>query len=243
VRIGLLIIGDELLSGKRRDKHLPAMIERLAARGLRLGWARLVGDDAALLEATLRETLASGDLVLSFGGIGATPDDLTRQCAARAAAVDLERHPQAVRLIEERFGETARPNRILMADLPAGAQLIPNPVSGIPGFSLGNHHFLPGFPSMAWPMAEWILDTRYRHLHHREGEVEQGVTVHGVAESTLVPLLREVLARFPDVRVSSLPSTRAPGRIELGVRGPPDAASRAFAHLVAGLDAMGVRRG
>jgi molybdopterin-biosynthesis enzyme MoeA-like protein len=87
MRIGMLMICDELLLGKRQDKHLPKMIEILGARGLRPDWARIVGDDAPLLETTLRDTLDTGDLVLCFGGIGATPDDVTRACAAPPAGL------------------------------------------------------------------------------------------------------------------------------------------------------------
>lgn len=242
MRIGIIVIGDELLTGKRQDKHLPKMIEILGARGLRLDWARFVGDEPPLLEATLRETLASGDLVFSFGGIGATPDDVTRQCAAAAAGVALARHPDAAALLEARFGPSAYPNRILMADLPQGARLIPNPINQIPGFSLHDHHFLPGFPNMAWPMAEWVLDTHYRHLFRAHLEAERTITVYAVAESALIPTMRELLAEFPAVKLASLPSTVNSGEIELGVRGAPAEVARAYDWLLARLDALGVRR-
>ena len=82
MNFGLLIIGDEILSGKRQDKHLPKVIELLAARGLALSWARYVGDDPARITADLKDAFCSGDVVFSCGGIGATPDDHTRQCAS-----------------------------------------------------------------------------------------------------------------------------------------------------------------
>jgi molybdopterin-biosynthesis enzyme MoeA-like protein len=242
MRNGIILIGDELLLGKRQDKHLAKTIEILGARGLRLDWARIVGDDPPLLEATLRETFASGDLVFSFGGIGATPDDVTRQCAAVAAGVALARHAEAAALLEARFGASAYPNRILMADLPQGARLIPNPVNQIPGFSLRDHHFLPGFPNMAWPMAEWVLDTHYRHLSRPSPEVERTVIVYEVAESSLIPTMRELLAAFPAVKLASLPSTVNSGEIELGVRGESAEVTRAYDWLLARLDALGVRR-
>jgi len=241
MRIGILVIGDELLLGKRQDKHLPRMIEILAARGLRLDWARFVGDDPPLLETTLRESFATGDVVFSFGGIGATPDDVTRQCAAAAAGVLLARHAEAAALIEARFGENAYPHRVLMADLPQGSRLIPNPVNQIPGFSLHHHHFLPGFPNMAWPMAEWVLDTQYRHLFRAQPESERTVTVYGVAESTLIPTMRELLVAFPGIKLASLPSTTNSGEIELGVRGEVADVTRAYDWLMARLDVLGVR--
>ncbi|HTF13742.1 MAG TPA: molybdopterin-binding protein, partial [Burkholderiales bacterium] len=87
--IGAIIIGDEIIRGKREDKHFPKLIEILAARGMRFDWCQYLGDNPELITATLRRTLASEDIVFSFGGIGATPDDHTRRCAADAAGVDL----------------------------------------------------------------------------------------------------------------------------------------------------------
>src|SRR3954467_12368201 len=105
---GLVIVGDEILSGKRSDKHMPKVIELLGARGLQLSWAEYVGDPPARITATLERAFASGDIVFSCGGIGATPDDHPRQCAARALGVELELHPQAEALIRERMQDTAR---------------------------------------------------------------------------------------------------------------------------------------
>ena len=107
MNIGLIIIGDEILSGKRQDKHMPKVIELLSARGMQLGWARYVGDDRARITEALSFALASGDVVFSCGGIGATPDDHTRQCAAAAAGLELELHPEAKVLIMERMREVA----------------------------------------------------------------------------------------------------------------------------------------
>ena len=108
MNIGLLIVGDEILSGKRADKHLPKVIELLAARGLALTWARYVGDDPKRITADLKDAFASGDLVFSCGGIGATPDDHTRQCAAAALGVPLALHPEARDLVLERMQDVAR---------------------------------------------------------------------------------------------------------------------------------------
>lgn len=238
---GLIIIGNELLTGKRQDKHLPKVIELLGARGLELSWVRMVGDDRSRLTSTLRETYATGDVVFSFGGIGATPDDVTRQCAAEAAGLPLVRHPQAVSLLEARFGEQTYPNRIRMAELPSGSMLIPNPVNQIPGFSLGDHHFVPGFPNMAWPMIEWVLDTRYRAAFGSAPALERLITVFETPESELIPLMESVLASVPGVAISSLPSTERHGEIELGVRGSPDAVAIAVDQLTDGLRTLDAR--
>src|SRR3569833_70319 len=93
MRVGLIIIGDEILTGKRRDRHIAEAIQLLRERGKELSWCRIIGDEPALIEDSLRQTMASPDLVFCFGGIGATPDDHTRACAARAAGVPLARHP------------------------------------------------------------------------------------------------------------------------------------------------------
>jgi molybdopterin-biosynthesis enzyme MoeA-like protein len=254
VDIGLVIVGDEILSGKRQDKHLPRVIELLAARGLALSWARYVGDRREHITPVLREAFASGNLVFSCGGIGATPDDHTRQCAAQALGVPLQLHPQARALIEERMREVAaeqgapfepeRPDnvqRLQMGMFPAGAQIVPNPFNKIPGFSVGHVHFVPGFPVMAHPMIEWVLDQRYASLHGSQATQERSVIVRRGIESVLTPLMEEVEARHPGVRVFSLPSVDHPehGRhIELGVKGDAAAVAAAFEHLCRGLESM-----
>ena len=162
--IRLLIVGDELLSGKRRDGHLVAVIERLRTRGLALAECRIVGDEEDAIAASIRDAVDAGAVLLSCGGIGGTPDDRTRQAAARAFDRGLLRHPQAAEWIEQRYGERAYPQRIRMADFPSGAELIPNPVNQVAGFSVGHCHFVPGFPEMAWPMIDWVLDTHYRAM-------------------------------------------------------------------------------
>lgn len=232
MRIGLLVIGDEILSGRRQDRHLAQTIDVLARRGRRLWWARFVGDDTALLTRELREARERGDICFSCGGIGATPDDLTRQCMAEAHDVELLRHPQAAAEIEARFGADAYPNRILMADLPRGAGIIPNPVSRVPGFSLGHLHCLPGFPNMARPMMEWVLDTHYPALP-RDLPAHASVVVYDVAESVLIPWMNDFVARHPELKLFSLPRTRDDGQreIELGVAGEETAARAALGEI------------
>lgn len=301
---GLIIVGDEILSGKRADKHLPKVIELLGARGLKLDYAHYVGDDPVRLQALLKEAFAAarerGDVVFSCGGIGATPDDHTRQCAARALGVPLALHPRAKELILERMRDIALENkhpfepdrpdnlhRLNMGVFPQGAEIIPNPYNKIPGFSFmperggvlsaagqpqgastpgagdrpssglggsdghavperGGVHFVPGFPVMAWPMVEWVLDTHYRHLHQTGQYVEQSIIVMGSMEATLTPLMEQVEASHPGVKVFSLPSVDHPqyGRhIELGVKGAPSVVGLAYAALLAGLNALSCQLG
>ncbi|MBK9135607.1 MAG: competence/damage-inducible protein A [Betaproteobacteria bacterium] len=258
MNIGLIVVGDEILSGKRNDKHLPKVIELLSARGLALAWARYIGDDRARLTAALADAFAGGDLVLCTGGIGATPDDHTRQAAAAALGRPLVLHEGARELILERMRDVAREqgvpfeperpdnaHRLNMGVFPEGAALIPNPYNKIAGFSVGDVHFVPGFPVMAWPMIEWVLDTHYAHLHGADRQHERSVVVFGSMEATLTPLMESIEARFAGFKVFSLPSVDHPrhGRhIELGVKGRGDPAP-AFEALKAGLLALGARLG
>ncbi|MDH3713461.1 MAG: molybdopterin-binding protein [Gammaproteobacteria bacterium] len=236
---GLIIVGDELLRGKRQDRHLGRVVEMLAARGLELAWAQILGDDMALLEERFRTTLASDDVVLSTGGIGATPDDLTREAVARAADVGLALHPEGEQILRERFAERATPQRMKMVEFPQGARLIPNPVNRIPGFSLGDHHFVPGFPNMAWPMLEWVLDTYYTHLQDDTAKHEYSYKVLA-PESELIPVMKTLLAIHTQVKVSSLPSTERHGEVELSVRGPAEQADAAAEQLTRQLSADGL---
>ena len=326
---GIIIIGDEILSGKRADKHLPKAIELLKARGLALSYADYVGDDPARITATLARAFAaaraSGDVVFSCGGIGATPDDHTRQCAGTALGVELVLHPEAKTLITSRMQDVAKEqgvafepdrhdniHRLNMGVFPAGAQIIPNPYNKIPGFSCfvegkdssaqqgprnwlsqtagaaapsglepaapnlpaqvwtgdrseasgerrparcsdphevgerGGIHFLPGFPVMAWPMIEWVLDNHYPHLHQKEAYIEKSIIVFGSMEATLTPLMLDIEANHPGIKVFSLPSVDHPtyGRhIELGVKGAPDAVALAYPALLTGLGAFDYKLG
>ena len=236
---GAFIIGDEIISGKRQDKHFTRIINTLAARGLSLSWCQYLGDDPARMTHAFRTTMASDDIVFSFGGIGATPDDYTRQCAAAAAGVEIERHPGAVAEIEAQYGERAYPKRILMADFPAHASLIPNPVNRVPGFSLGHHHFMPGFPEMAWPMTEWILDHHYAHLHHQQPSLEASILVFDAGESQLLDLMQDIVRRFPQVKLFCLPQLDSRRTIELGVKGDPVVVLQAMAEIRSGVSQAG----
>jgi len=259
MNIGLIIIGDEILSGKRQDKHLPKLIELLAERGLQLGWARYVGDDRPRITEALSHAFASGDLVFSCGGIGATPDDHTRQCAAAALGRPLVLHPEARELIIERMREVAAErgepfeadradnvHRLNMGVFPEGAQLIPNPYNRIPGFSVHDVHFVPGFPVMAWPMMAWVLERSRDRLGPGEVLAERSVIVFGAMEAALTPLMEAVEQHHAGVRVFSLPSVDHPtwGRhIELGVKGAPALLAGAYGELLEGLRSAGAELG
>jgi len=241
-RIGALIIGDEILSGKRADRHLAHVIATLAPRGLGLAWAHYEGDDRDALAAFLRASFERGDVVFSFGGVGATPDDHTRQAAAMALSVPLERHPAAVAELEAQFGATAYPHRVLMAEFPAGATVIPNPVNRVASFAIRDHFFFPGFPQMAWPMLDWVLAKREPPLVGTSSG-ERAIVVYGAGESQLLPLMEACVARYPQLKLFSLPSFLQDGgrRLELGVRGELASLDAALRDLVAGVEALGFR--
>lgn len=230
--IVLFVVGDEILSGKRQDRHIPKLIELLAARGLELREVRLLGDDQTQIADAVTQVVARGDVLLSCGGIGATPDDRTRQAVAQALSRPIVRHPQAEALIIERFGEQAFPNRVLMADFPAGAELIPNPINQVAGFSVGSVYCVPGFPEMAWPMLEWVLDGPLRALHRSDPPQEYRLIAYGGGgEGDLLQLMQAVLEQHPGVALSSLPhrgSDERPRHIEFGIKGPAAIAAPAY---------------
>jgi molybdopterin-biosynthesis enzyme MoeA-like protein len=237
--IGIYIIGDEILSGKREDKHLTQAIHILKARGLTLSWAEYLGDDPNRMMASFKRSFASDDIVFSFGGIGATPDDYTRQAAADALNVPIVRHAGAVAEIEAQFGEGAYPKRVLMADFPQGANLIPNPVNRVAGFSINQHYFVPGFPQMAHPMMEWVLDTYYSHLFHQTEYLEESIIIKDGIESQLIDLMNATLQKYPKIKIFSLPKLKPNRQIELGAKGAPEQVKLAMQDLKAGVSKVG----
>jgi molybdopterin-biosynthesis enzyme MoeA-like protein len=245
LKIGLYVIGDEILSGRRQDKHLQKTIEILAQRGLELAWANYLGDERTDLVAAYQRSLASGDVVFSCGGIGGTPDDHTRQAVAQALGCDLVLHPEAASLIRQRCQETGAevtPERLRMGEFPVGASIIPNPYNRIPGFNVARHYFLPGFPVMAWPMMEWVLDQFYAAHFHQHNKEVKSVLVYGVMEATLTPLMETIERDYPGLKVFSLPSVGEDGgrkHIDLGVKGPQALVAPGFSALCQGVQALG----
>lgn len=240
-----IIIGDEIIRGKRQDKHFAKLLELLQARGLDVDRVTYVGDNPAQLTDVLKHSFSADDVVFSFGGIGITPDDRTRQCAADAADVPLAVHPEAERVIRTFLAEMKREvtdEMLQFGAFPLGSRVIPNPVNRIPGFSFRDHHFVPGFPQMAWPMTEWVLDRYYRDRYHRKEEAEKSVFVWGGNEGTLLPLMKQLELDYPGLLVSSLPSfgdATTPMHVELGVRGKPAMVESAFTVMCKEITVLG----
>jgi len=243
---GAVIIGDEILSGKRQDKHFAKIAELLAARGLRLSWVEYLGDDRERLAATFKRTMAAGDVVFSCGGIGNTPDDHTRQAVAAALGVDLALHPEGFEELKVRFaGEEITDKRKLLVTFPAGVQIIPNPFNRIPGFMANDHYFVPGFPQMAHPMIEWALDTFFRDQFKAvDGMVEKAFLLTGPTayESALLDLMERIVADYPTLRLFSLPSLVGKERkhLELGVEGSPNLVDKAMEEIRVEVERRGI---
>lgn len=237
-----IIIGDEILSGKRQDRHLAKVIQLLGARGLRLSAAEYVGDDPPRIIEVLKRSFARDSVVFSFGGIGATPDDHTRQCAAAALGVALAEHPEAIAAMSAKPDFELTPNRRRMAEFPVGATIIPNPYNQIAAFSVGDHHFLPGFPEMAWPMMEWVLETHYAHLFHQDKTTSRSIIIHDAGESSLIDMMNALLARHAGLGLSSLPQFVPGGRlIEFSLSGDPVTVPVAMAEAQAEITRLGFR--
>jgi molybdopterin-biosynthesis enzyme MoeA-like protein len=224
---GLIVIGTEILDGRVRDSHVDNTRRLLQERNHRLVYTMILTDEPALIRDQLGWAMARPEPFFCCGGIGSTPDDYTRQCAAEAAAVSLEHHAEGLKILKARFGPEATPARLRMVEFPRGAQLIPNPVNQIPGFTIVNGHFLPGFPSMAFPMAAWVLDNLYTK---GEEKITRTLLLPGAREGDLVGLMEAFTAAHPELTFSSLPHFVEGGtEVDLGLTGRP-------AEVEAGLD-------
>ena len=245
MNFGAIIIGDEILSGKRVDRHFSKMTELLGERGLRLTWAEYLGDDRERIAATLKRSFAAGDAVFCFGGIGNTPDDHTRQAAALALGVDLVPHPDAEREIRARFGVETNDQRLLLGTFPRGVDIVPNPFNRIAGFCVRDHYFLPGFPQMAHPMAAWALDTFYPQLFNLSPVVDKAFLLTGpqAYESALLDLMERIVVAYPALRLFSLPSIGDDGQrrhLELGVEGDKALVDQALEEIRLEIERRGI---
>lgn len=236
---GLIIIGNEVLDGRVRDSHFVRFQELLRERSLQLAYSMILPDDPDLIDSQLRWAMARREPFFCCGGIGSTPDDYTRGCAARVNGVALEFHPEGVAILEEKWGKDVSLARLKMVEFPRGSALIPNPYNRIPGFTMGPGHYLPGFPEMAGPMAAWVLDTLYERGAARAA---RALVLPGAREADLVDIMEAFVAAHPDVSFSSLPRFVPGGtEVRLGVSGAPDAVESALRTLTAALEAGGVR--
>jgi len=200
----LLIIGNEVLSGRTRDANLQYLAQALNEIGIRLTEARVIPDDEATIVAAVNECRARFVYVLTTGGIGPTHDDITAAAVAKAFGVALRRHPQAEAWLRQHYRpEDINPERMKMADVPEGATLIENPVSKAPGFQIGNVIVLPGVPRIMQAMFEG-----YRHRLKGGARMLSKAIAAYVPEGVIAKPLTELQARFKDVEIGSYPFVR-----------------------------------
>ena len=196
-----VIIGTEILNGRRQDKHFEFVRQALAKRGHELFASLVIKDDPILIERIFKMVREDGDAVLfSFGGIGSTPDDLTRDIASKVfREAPLQRHAKFEQDVIARFGEEAYPHRVHMADLPPNAQLLKNPVNNMSGFFLDERYFfVPGFPQMSHPMIEEALERFYPKNRQKYRKTLKADT----SENSLITLMK---AMPEEIELSSLP--------------------------------------
>jgi molybdopterin-biosynthesis enzyme MoeA-like protein len=236
-----LIIGTEILNRRRTDKHFDFVTKALMAKGHKLSGSFIIEDDPALIVQTIKFIASQPNPVLfSFGGIGSTPDDHTRKCAAIALKDGhLPIHQEAKRIIETQLGERAYPHPIKMAELPRGAELLDNPVNKMPDFSMDERFFfMPGFPEMSHPMVEEILGKLIP-----ENKIYYRHTLTALCrENELI----EVMEKMPkNVEFSSLPKLYDDGwRVSISVASDnEDLAQEAFQMYIELLEAKGIKYG
>lgn len=211
-----VIIGTEILNGRREDKHFEFLKSELAKYGHELFASFIIKDDKELMKSCYRLIQADTNAVMfSFGGIGSTPDDLTREIASEVFTLrPLEIHEQFKKDILEKFGEEAYPYRINMANLPQGSQLLFNPVNNMSGFSLHERFFfVPGFPQMAHPMIRTVIESKFSHSQEKFRRTLLAQT----SENTLISLMLQIPQT---IELSSLPIFRdAKASVELSLSG------------------------
>ena len=196
-----VIIGSEILNGRRVDKHFDFVKKALSARGYSLYCVEIIKDDKALIKSSFERILADEkSMLFCFGGIGSTPDDLTRAIAADVfTSKPLVRHEQFEKDIIERFSDGAFPHRVHMSDLPQGASLLKNPVNNMSGFYLDDRYFFtPGFPEMAHPMVEEAIE-RFLPLN---GPLYRHTLLARCSEERFISMMKTIPE---EVECSSLP--------------------------------------
>lgn len=210
----VLLIGNELLSGRTQDSNLAYIAKKMVEKGIRLREARVISDTPEVIVQTLNELRSRYTYVFTTGGIGPTHDDITADCVAEAFGVDLPINPEAESVLMAYFKERdIEPNadRLRMARIPVGASLVDNSVSAAPGFQMENVFVFAGVPRIMQAMLDSVMPRL------AEGDVVHSVTVlcH-LGEGTIASSLRDIQARYPDVDVGCYPGKMS-GDIKLSL--------------------------
>ena len=203
-KAALIIIGNEILSGRTVDSNTPWIAERLTGRGILLAEVRIIADVESLIVETVNHLRSRYDYVFTTGGIGPTHDDITAESVAKAFNVPLEQSAEAFAVLETYYGiENLTPPRAKMALVPKGAQLIPNPVSAAPGFIIGNVHVMAGVPRIMQAMMDHVMD----EIKAGKPILSNTVTC-ALPESKVADDLSAIQKKYPDVDIGSYPHYR-----------------------------------
>lgn len=199
----MLVIGDEILSGRTRDANMHFLAGELTRTGIDLREVRIVSDDRAAIVAAVRALSEGFDTVFTSGGIGPTHDDITAECIAEAFGVPIGVREDARAILQahyDRAGTELNPARLRMARIPEGATLIDNPVSAAPGFTLRNVHVMAGVPTIFQAMVASVLPTLTggAPLLSQTLRIDRG-------EGDIAGPLSDLAADFPDLSIGSYP--------------------------------------
>ncbi len=237
VTAAILVIGDEILSGRTKDKNIGYIAEYLTAIGIDLKQVRVVPDDEADIVEALNALRARYTYVFTTGGIGPTHDDITADCVAKAFGVAIDHDPRAVAMLQERYqpGELNEA-RLRMARIPAGADLIENPISRAPGFRIGNVIVMAGVPSIMQAM----LDNAAANLVTGAKMIAESIDANGLPEGIYAKALGDVAMAHAGVSIGSYPSFLNGGfRNQIVVRGKDqNAVSAAVAAVAAAISGL-----
>jgi molybdenum cofactor synthesis domain-containing protein len=207
VTAAVLIIGDEILSGRTQDVNLNAIAKFLGAHGVDLAEARVVGDVEAEIVAAINVLRGRYDYLFTTGGIGPTHDDITADCVAAAFGVSLYEHPEIIEMMAARWGGEVNAARRRMARIPEGGSLVKNPVQGPPGFQIGNVFVLAGVPSIMRGMLE---DIGHR-LKGGAVVISRTLRIEGFGEGDMAAPLEQTAKAYPDMSMGSYPFFSAAG--------------------------------
>ena len=238
VTAAVLIIGDEILSGRTQDTNLRDIARYMGVLGIDVAEARTVPDVLQEIVDALNALRSRYDYVITTGGIGPTHDDITADAVAAAFGLPLEEHPEIIALLEGRFGDQLNAARRRMARVPVGGTLVKNPVQGPPGFAIGNVFVLAGVPQIMRGMLEDVGP----RLRGGRPVVSRTVRVEGSGEGTLAAPLEAVAKAHPGMSLGSYPYFTPEGYgSNLVLRGrDPDEVAAVVAELIAALETAGV---
>ena len=205
-KAALIVIGNEILSGRTQDTNTTWIGEHLTTHGIQLAEVRVVPDEENIIVHSINDMRKKYDYLFTTGGIGPTHDDITAAAVARALNLPLVRHAEALEMLERHYGSASEltPPRLKMAMVPQGARLIPNPVTAAPGFIVENVHVMAGVPRIMQAMFDHILDL----IATGKPIISYTVTC-GLPESILAQPLEDLQKKFPEIQIGSYPYYRS----------------------------------